>query len=183
MTFTRRTFLRDGAQALGAASLLGSVPLLAASKDQKGKASASDITVKDVAGLALFTGAGCNVVGLQGPDGALLVDGGLAVNSAVLLKAVQGNLKAKRVDTLINTHWHPAQTGSNEAVGKAGGTIIAHEVTRLYLGRPVTSVDYEGLYGPLAAVGRPTKSTRTGGSLDFAGLQVDYGYLPAAHTN
>ncbi len=48
--------------------------------------SAHDISVKDVSGLAVFAGAGCNVVGLAGPDGALLVDGGLAVNSAVLLK-------------------------------------------------------------------------------------------------
>jgi coniferyl-aldehyde dehydrogenase len=31
------------------------------------------------------------------------------------------------VSTLINTHWHPEQTGSNEAVGKAGATIISHE--------------------------------------------------------
>jgi len=183
MTFTRRTFLRDGAQALGAASLLGSVPLLAASKDQKGKASASDITVKDVAGLALFTGAGCNVVGLQGPDGALLVDGGLAVNSAVLLKAVQGNLKAKRVDTLINTHWHPEQTGSNEAVGKAGGTIIGHEVTRLALTRAEQSPLFEGRFGPLPDKARPTKTTYNTGSLEFAGETVDYRYLPAAHTN
>ena len=61
-------------------------------------------------------------MGLAGPDGALLVDGGLAVNSAVLLKVVADSLKTKRVQTLINTHWHPEQTGSNEAVGKAGGT-------------------------------------------------------------
>ncbi len=51
--------------------------------------------------------SGCNVVGLAGPDGALLVDGGLAANSAVLLKAVADNLKTRRVQTLINTHWHP----------------------------------------------------------------------------
>ena len=32
---------------------------------------------------------------------------------------------AKRVSTLINTHWHPEQTGSNERLGKAGAKIIA----------------------------------------------------------
>ena len=30
---------------------------------------------------------------------------------------------------------------------------------------------------------RPTKTTRTSGSLTFAGQHIDYGYLPAAHTN
>jgi glyoxylase-like metal-dependent hydrolase (beta-lactamase superfamily II) len=56
-------------------------------------------------------------------------------------------------------------------------------VTKLYLARAVTSVDYEGKYGPLSAAGRPTKTTRTTGSLNFDGRQVDYGYLPAAHTS
>src|SRR6478736_1235818 len=183
MTFTRRTFLRDGAQALGAASLLGSGPLLAARDQKKNKASAGDITVKDVGGLALFTGAGCNVIGMTGPDGALLVDGGLAVNSAVLLNTVQGNLKSKRVNTLINTHWHPEQTGSNDAVGKAGGVIIGHEVTRLALTRTEQSPLFEGRYGPLPEKARPTKTTYNTGTLEFAGETVDYRYLPAAHTN
>ena len=57
MTFSRRTFLRGSAQAIGAASLLGAVPALAAGKDQKGRIGARDITVKDVAGLAVLGGA------------------------------------------------------------------------------------------------------------------------------
>src|SRR5580658_9280752 len=102
MRISRRLFLRSGAQALSAASLLGAVPGLVVAKDQgqKGGASAADMSVKDVNGLAVFAGSGCNVVGLAGPDGALLVDGGLAVNSAVLLKYVASNLKTRRVQTL-----------------------------------------------------------------------------------
>src|SRR6202044_3695089 len=130
-------------------SLLGAVPALVTAKDQPSSISARDVSVSDVNGLAVFAGAGCNVVALAGPDGALLVDGGLAVNSGVLLKSVADNLKTHRVQTLINTHWHPEQTGSNEAVGKAGGTIIAHEVSRLALGRRERSALYEGYYGPL----------------------------------
>ena len=74
MLINRRFFLRSGAQALAAASLLGTVPAIA--RDKK-KARARDIVVRDVNGLALFGGAGCNVIGLSGPEGALLVDGGL----------------------------------------------------------------------------------------------------------
>jgi cyclase len=184
MPISRRLFLRSGAQALSAVSLLGAVPGLAAAADSDHKrVSAHDIAVKDVSGLAVFAGSGCNVVALGGPDGALLVDGGLAVNSAVLLKAVADNLKTRRVQTLINTHWHPEQTGSNEAVGKAGGTIIAHEVTRLALGRRERSALYEGYYGPLPPKAIPTLTTYNTGTLMFAGEQVDYRYLPAAHTN
>lgn len=184
MPISRRLFLRDAAQALSAASLLGAVPTLAVGKDKDEKSvSAKDISLKDVGGLAVFAGSGCNVVGLAGPDGALLVDGGLAANSAVLLKAVMENLKAKRVQTLINTHWHPEQTGSNEAVGKAGGTLIAHEVSRLALGRKERSALYEGYYGPLPPKAIPTQTTYNLGSLMFADEQVNYRYLPAAHTN
>ena len=184
MPISRRWFLREAAQALSAASLLGAVPTLAMGKDKDEKSvSLKDISVKDVGGLAVFAGSGCNVVGLAGPEGALLVDGGLAAGSAVLLKAVMENLKAKRVQTLINTHWHPEQTGSNEAVGKAGGTLIAHEVTRLALGRKERSALYEGYYGPLPPKAIPTQTTYNLGSLMFADEQVNYRYLPAAHTN
>ncbi|MEJ0100851.1 MAG: MBL fold metallo-hydrolase [Pseudomonadota bacterium] len=153
-------------------------------KDEKGRVSAKDITTKDVAGLALISGSGCNVVALPGPDGALMIDGGLAVNSALLLAAVAKATSTKRVATLINTHWHPEQTGSNEAVGKAGGTIIAHEVTRLALAARNRSMLVDGMsYGPLPKEGLPTQTTYNTGSLQIAGEQVDYRYLPGAHTN
>jgi glyoxylase-like metal-dependent hydrolase (beta-lactamase superfamily II) len=120
---------------------------------------------------------------LSDPDGALLIDGGLALNSSVLLKAVFGNLKTERVHTLINTHWHPEHVGCNESVGKASGTIIAHEVTRLALGRANRSALYEDVIEALPQNARPMKTTYNTGSLEFASEQVDYRYLPAAHTN
>jgi len=201
MPISRRYFLRDGAQAAAAVSLLGTATLSGCASsgsatneqvgnDQSGKAAvrsvaASDIKVLDVAGLAVLQGAGCNVVALGGPEGALMIDGGLAANSAVLLKALHGALKTSKVNTLINTHWHPEQTGSNQAVGKAGGTIIAHEVTKLALGAAVgnRSALYEGAYGPLPTEALPTQTTYNKGSLQIAGEQVEYRYLPGAHTN
>jgi glyoxylase-like metal-dependent hydrolase (beta-lactamase superfamily II) len=184
MPISRRLFLRSGARALSAASLLAAMPRLAtaADRDQKG-ITAHDISVQDVNGLAVFAGAGCNVVGLAGPDGALLVDGGVAVNSTVLLKAIADNLKTRRVQTLINTHWHPEQTGANEAIGKAGGTLISHQVSKLALTRKERSALYAGYYGPLPPKAIPGQTTYDTGSLLFAGEQIDYRYLPAAHTN
>jgi glyoxylase-like metal-dependent hydrolase (beta-lactamase superfamily II) len=134
-------------------------------------------------GITLLEGAGCNVVAMTGAEGSLLIDGGYAKHSKALLAAAVRATGNRRVSTLINTHWHPAQTGSNAAVGGTGGLIIAHESTRLYLGRPIASVDYEGLYGPLPVAARPAKTTRTTDTLTFAGQSVQYGYLPAAHTN
>lgn len=177
MRHTRREFLGAGMQALGAATLGAFARSALARTD-------IHVAATELApGMTLLAGAGCNVVAMHGPDGSLLVDGGYARNSKALLTAAAQASGNTRVSTLINTHWHPAQTGSNEAIGRAGGVIIAHERTRQYLSHAVSSVDYEGLYGPLPPVARPTKTTRTGGSLTFTGQSVEYGYLPAAHTD
>jgi glyoxylase-like metal-dependent hydrolase (beta-lactamase superfamily II) len=174
---TRRHFLCAGLRFAAAASL-GSLaaPAIAAR-------SAGITTTELAPGMTLLAGAGGNVVAVRGPDGSLLVDGGFAKHSKALLKAAARATGNRKVATLVNTHWHPAQTGSNEAVGRDGGLIVAHEVTRAYLARSVASVDYDGLYGPLPEVARPSRSTREAGSLTFAGQPVEYGYLPAAHTN
>src|ERR1043165_7808864 len=100
MTYSRRDFLRDSAQAVSAAALLG-LPAIAAA------ATKTRIEVQDVNGLALITGGGGNVVALSSPEGALLVDGGLAAHSSAVLKAVPSATGSKRVVKLINTHWHP----------------------------------------------------------------------------
>lgn len=141
------------------------------------------ISTTDLGGLVLFQGAGCNVIAMRGEDGALMIDGGLAANADALVRAVRERTGNSRVHTLINTHWHPEQTGANEAVGRNGGIIIAHEKTRMYLSNAVTSVTFEGRFGPLPEAARPNKTTHDGGSLEFAGQRIDYGYLPAAHTD
>jgi glyoxylase-like metal-dependent hydrolase (beta-lactamase superfamily II) len=172
-----RRFLLAAAPAFAAATLLPE------SAFAQKKARPAEISVKDVNGLTVFDAGGCNVIGLAGPDGALLVDGGRAADAAVLMAAVSRDLKTRRVATLINTHWHPEQVGCNETVGKAGGVIVSHEVTKLYLGRDSRSALYPQVIKALPPEARPTKCTYDRGSLDFAGETVDYRYLPAAHTN
>jgi glyoxylase-like metal-dependent hydrolase (beta-lactamase superfamily II) len=177
---SRRRFLRAGIQAAGAAALGGPLArAYAATPPQTGP----QISATDLGGLFLFQGAGCNVIAMHGDDGGLMIDGGLAANANALLKAVKERTGNNRVNTLINTHWHPEQTGSNEAVGRDGGVIIAHEKTRMFMSNTVTSVTFEGRLKPLPDVARPNKTTQQGGSLKFAGQQVDYGYLPQAHTD
>jgi cyclase len=173
---SRRSFLQAG---------LGSVLMgrYAAAALQSSSPTSASISATDLGGLWLFQGAGCNVVAMRGDDGALMIDGGLARNADALLKAVKERTGNTRINTLIDTHWHPEQVGSNEAVGREGGVIIAHEKTRMYLSNAVTSVTFDGRFGPLPEVARPNKTVREGGSLKFGGQQIDYSYLPAAHTD
>jgi glyoxylase-like metal-dependent hydrolase (beta-lactamase superfamily II) len=185
---SRRRLLTDSLEVLGAASaaaVLGPMSVLTPKRALAASATTittTSLTPRQRGGLTLLQGAGCNVVAVPGPDGALLIDGGLESNSKALLKAVGAATGSSRVSTLINTHWHPEQTGSNLAVGSKGTVILAHEVTRLYEGRKANSVCYEGTYGPLPEQARATKTTRSSGSLEFAGQHIDYDYLPAAHT-
>src|SRR5207244_3605699 len=106
-----------GLQVLGATSVAAAlVPLSVLAPTRTVLAASNSITVtpltpKEIGGLTLLQGAGCNVVTAPGPEGALLIDGGLATNSKALLKAMEKATGHSRVSTLINTHWHPEQTG------------------------------------------------------------------------
>ena len=69
----------------------------------RAQAAAPSITTTDLGGgLFLFQGAGCNVVALRGPDGALMIDGGLAENAEALLRAVFAATGNARIHTLID---------------------------------------------------------------------------------
>ena len=185
--FSRRRFLHVGAATFGAAVIPGYAGA------QQGTAR---ITTTDLGGATLLQGAGCNVVAMRGPDpkerregvpvdqGALMIDGGRAANADALLAALKSGTGSNRIHTLINTHWHPEQTGSNEAVGRSGGVILAHEKTATYESNTVySSVMFTGRLAPLPKVARPTRVVRGDGSMEFGGQQVDYGYMPAAHTD
>src|SRR4051794_6052783 len=172
---SRRTLLKVGFATLGGGAF---VPPRA--RAQQG----ARITTTDLGGATVLQGAGGNVVALPGMDGALMIDGGLAANAAALVAAVERATGRSRISTLINTHWHPEQTGANELVGTAGGGIVAHEKTKLAVSNTVySSVLVSGRLAPLPAAARPTKTTRGDGSIEFAGQPVDYGYMPAAHTD
>jgi glyoxylase-like metal-dependent hydrolase (beta-lactamase superfamily II) len=122
-----------------------------------------------------------NVVAQTSASGVLLVDGGSAKASDALMKAVAALPGGGPVHTLFNTHWHPEQTGSNEHVGQAGKTIIAHENTRLWLTTDVTWSWNGKQFKRLPKVAQPNKTFYTTGKLD-SGIQ--YGYIPdAAHTD
>ncbi len=173
---SRRRFLGAGGATLGGA-LWPALPLWS-------QAGSAQITTTDLGrGLFLLGAAGCNVLALRGDDGALMVDGGRAAHAEALLRAVYAATGTSKVNTLINTHWHPEAIGANELVGRAGGKIFAHEKTAMYLGHRVSSVTFEGRRDPLPEVARPTETTRAEGSISFAGRRIDYGYLPAAHTD
>src|SRR5690606_9326388 len=185
---SRRKFLRTGSCALGAATLhSGLASLVSSTVSSTVAAQTTDSAIErvDLGYAWVLQGAGCNVFTLPGmnEDGALMVDGGLAAQSDALLAAVFDVTGQSRVHTLINTHFHPEPTGSHVRLGADGEVIIAHDNTKMCLQNAVMSALFDGRYGPLADAGIPNMSIGSSGSLKFAGQEIIYGYLPAAHTN
>ena len=133
--------------------------------------------------LALLQGYGGNVTLLTGAAGPLLIDGGSAAHTPALLSAVVAQSASKQVPVLINTHWHPEQTGANERLGRAGARIIAHENTKLWLSSDFESPWQKRHYTPLPREALPNETFYTTGSLLHGGERVDYGYVLQAHTD
>ena len=176
----RRRFLQAALGGAAAASLAQWAPSPTLAKQKAAPLAGTKLNDR----VSVISGAGANVVAISGPEGALLVDGGLAARAGELLKLALHETGAKRVHTLVNTHWHPEQTGSNERLGKAGTKIFAHENTKLWLGyaNPVPLTDET--YGPLPAKALPNETTfGAPGTLDFGGQRAEYGYLLQAHTD
>jgi len=133
--------------------------------------------------LLLIRGCGGNVTVFDSPEGVLLVDGGSPERSGELLRLVREHAASARIAVLFNSHWHWDQTGSNRKLGPAGSRIIAHENTRLWLSTEINSQWQHRIYEPLPKPARPNQTFYTTGSLSFGGEQIDYGYLPQAHTD
>ena len=185
MTRSRRDFCRT--------FLGGAAGLAFASRSAYALQGGSPISVTKITDtISLIRGAGANVVLLNGADGSLMVNGGTAERSAELLKVVAEQTGGKPVRVLFNTDWHLDNTGSNDALGKAGTTIIAHENTRLWMTTEFHVQWQNKTYKPRAKEALPNKTfytteTITFGKktekLTFGKEEVHYGYLGQAHTD
>jgi cyclase len=124
--------------------------------------------------LAVLDAAGTNVIAFSAPDGIVLVDSG-APKSSIHIDS--------KVKTLFNTHYHMDQTGNNEVHAAAGARIIAHERTKQWMSSDYWVPAEERYEKARPKAARPTDIFLTTGSLKAGSEQIDYGYLPLAHTS
>lgn len=128
-------------------------------------------------GFHLLPAGDTRVLAVVSADGVALVDGGSAAGSDALLRQVAALPGAGPVHTLFNTHWHPEQTGSNEALGAAGAAIVAQENTRLWLTTDVTWPWNDETVEPLPKPAQPNKTFFSEQELDVGGQRVKCGHL------
>jgi glyoxylase-like metal-dependent hydrolase (beta-lactamase superfamily II) len=120
----------------------------------KDSAATSAITTHKLRNnISVLEGSGGNIAVLTGPDGKVLVDGGIAVSRARLSKALD-ELGREPIKHLINTHWHFDHADGNDWLHSAGAKIIAHENTRKHLAsiQRVEDWDYNFLPSPHGAI-------------------------------
>jgi cyclase len=128
-------------------------------------------------GFSVLRAGAVNVLAVSAGDGIALVDGGPAADSAGLLQRVAALPGGTKVHTLFNTHWHPEQTGSNEALARAGATIVSQVNTRLWLSTDVTWPWNNETVEPLPAAARPSKTFYGREELMVGGKRVQCGHL------
>jgi len=165
----RRSFLRN----ILAASA-GSVLL---------RAQAAGISVTPLRDkLSLLSGAGGNIVILEGPDGLLMVDSGLSDSTAGIL-AQTDKMGKGQVTQLFNTHWHTDHTGSNVILGQKGAKIIAQENVKTRLAKGQYMEFFKRKVDPMDPAGLPSETFKDKGKIKFAGETAQYEHLPPAHTD
>lgn len=146
-------------------------------------AAKSEITITPVrGGISVLMGSGGNIIVLDGKDGKLMVDAGIAVSQAkieaALAKTGPGNIKY-----LINTHHHWDHTDGNRWVYKTGATIIAHRNTLKHDSVAVHVDDWDYTFEALPPAARPSVLVDTYKALDFEGNPVVIEHFGAGHTD
>ena len=133
-------------------------------------------------GLFVVSGDGGNVAVWSGPDGVVLVDAGLAQEAPRLLETV-ARIAPGPIRFVVNTHWHPDHSGGNEAAGKEGAVLIAHDASRSAMATSHVSDEYEVRIPASARAALPTLTLTDTASLHVNGDVLRIVHIAAAHTD
>jgi cyclase len=134
--------------------------------------------------LLLISGLGGNLVALRGDEGLLLVDSGAPGTTDQLVAELAKFARGVKVHTVINTHWHAAQSGGNDVFGASGAKIVAHAkaAQRMAVDQFVPLEDRYIKARNKVAV--PKEVFYLGSrQLQFGKERIEYGYLQQPHTD
>jgi len=79
--------------------------------------------------LYMLEGEGGNIAFSTGDDGILMIDDQFAELNERILAAIK-KIDERKIEFLLNTHWHGDHTGGNELIHHQGAHIVAHENVR-----------------------------------------------------
>ena len=150
---------------------------------QAARSDLPKITTMDLGGgVYMLVGRGGNVGLSIGDDGVIMIDDQFDNMSQPLMDAI-AKLTDQPVRFLLNTHYHGDHTGGNEAFGKSGASIIAHDNVHARMSSQTYSPLWDRTTEPSDPAARPVLTYSADASFHMNG-QIAYAiHTPAAHTD
>ncbi len=138
-------------------------------------------TINVAPGIYMLMGKGGNIGLTVGVDGAAIIDSQFD-DMAPKVRSAVAMLSDKPVEFLINTHLHGDHTGGNDAFGKTGAVIIAHENVRRFLGTAQVNPSTNAAIPARAREALPVITFADSATLHFNDDDLKFTHLPNAHT-
>jgi len=132
--------------------------------------------------VTMLKGRGGNVAISAGADGVFIIDDQLEPLTEQLLAAIRG-IDDRPVRFVINTHYHGDHVGGNEALGKAGSVIIAHDNIRRRMSTEQFSNFMNSTTPPWPAEALPVITFNDEVTLHLNGEAVTAHHVPRGHTD
>ena len=132
----------------------------------------------------MLTGAGGNIGLSVGEDAVFLIDDQYAP-LAPKIKAAIARITPKPVQFVLNTHFHFDHTGGNEAFGKEGAWIVAHDNVRKRMtsDQVISFVTATARQDKAPRAALPVLTVAGSLSLHINGDEVHAFHVPNAHTD
>jgi glyoxylase-like metal-dependent hydrolase (beta-lactamase superfamily II) len=160
-------------------SILGllSAPALSAQED---KVEYIPTRLSDT--VTMVKGRGGNIAVSAGEDGVFIVDDQMKPLTEQLLAAIR-EIDDRPVRFVINTHYHGDHVGGNEALGKAGSVIIAHDNIRQRMTTEQFSNFMNSTTPPYPDEALPVVTFNDRVTLHLNGESVGVHHVPRGHTD
>ncbi|MDD9900006.1 MAG: MBL fold metallo-hydrolase [Alphaproteobacteria bacterium] len=130
----------------------------------------------------LYSPKGGNVAASIGDDGTFLIDDQLKDRAAAVEDAL-GGIGSRRINFIMNTHYHFDHTGGNEAFGSSGAILVAHNNVRQRLSTSQFITHFKKPMPPLEKSGLPVVTFTQDMTLHYNGDDVHIVHMPQAHTD
>jgi glyoxylase-like metal-dependent hydrolase (beta-lactamase superfamily II) len=132
--------------------------------------------------ITAIKGRGGNIAVSSGEDGVFIIDDQLKPLTDQLLAAIR-EISDKPIRFVINTHYHSDHVGGNEALGKTGSVIIAHDNIRKRMSRDQFSHFFDDTTPAWPEDSLPIVTFSDKVTLHMNGEAVTAHHVPRGHTD
>ncbi len=173
-----RSLYKHAARAFSLAAITMSVATVSMAQDEPVEYIATTLSPT----VTMIKGKGGNIAVSAGEDGVFIIDDQYQPDVDQLLAAI-GKISDQPIRFVINTHYHGDHVGGNEAIGKSGAVIIAHENIRLRMSRDEFNNFWNKTTPAWPDGSLPIVTFNDKVTLHFNGEPVTVTHVPHGHTD